>query len=76
MAESLENQVWEALRAVRFPGMSRDVVSFGFVDKVSAEGGVVRVELAIVSHNAEAAQQVRQGPSRPSRACPASAPWR
>jgi ATP-binding protein involved in chromosome partitioning len=60
MSDPLESQVWAVLREVRFPGMSRDVVSFGFVDKVSVEGGVVRVELAIVSHNAEAAQQVRQ----------------
>ena len=60
MPDSLESRVWEVLRAVRFPGMSRDIVSFGFVDKVSAEGGVVRVDLAIVSHNAEAARQVRQ----------------
>ena len=60
MTDPLENRVWDALRTVRFPGMSRDIVSFGFVDKVSAEAGVVRVELAIVSHNAEAAQLVRQ----------------
>ena len=60
MTDPLESQVWEALREVRFPGMSRDIVSFGFVDKVSAERGVVRVDLAIVSHNAEAAQAVRQ----------------
>jgi ATP-binding protein involved in chromosome partitioning len=60
MSDPLESQVWAVLREVRFPGMSRDVVSFGFVDKVSVEGGVVRVELAIVSHNAEAAQQVRR----------------
>jgi ATP-binding protein involved in chromosome partitioning len=60
MTENLEHRVWEALRSVRFPGMSRDIVSFGFVDKVATESGAVRVELAIVTGNAEAARQVRQ----------------
>jgi ATP-binding protein involved in chromosome partitioning len=59
MADNLEHRVWEALRAIRFPGMSRDIVSFGFVDRVAVEGGTVQVLLNIVTHNAEAAQQVR-----------------
>jgi ATP-binding protein involved in chromosome partitioning len=59
MTDNLEHRVWDALRAVRFPGMSRDIVSFGFVDKVVTTGGAVRVELAIVTGNAEAARQVR-----------------
>src|SRR6187397_1068200 len=60
MADALETQVWEALRTVRFPGMSRDIVSFGFVDKVTAREGAVEVVLAIVTGNAEAARQVRE----------------
>jgi len=60
MSGALDNQVWDALRTVRFPGMSRDIVSFGFVDKVSAEGGRVEVVLAIVTQNADAARQVRE----------------
>ena len=31
MTQPLEDAVWQALRTVTFPGMSRDVVSFGFV---------------------------------------------
>src|SRR5690349_6434002 len=59
MADPPDNPVWDALRTVRFPGMSRDIVSFGFVDKVAVENGAVEVLLAIVTQNAEAAQQVR-----------------
>ena len=54
-----ENQVWDALRTVRYPGMSRDIVSFGFVRTVSVEGATVSVELEMSTHNPDAAEQVR-----------------
>jgi ATP-binding protein involved in chromosome partitioning len=60
MANELEARVWDILRGIRFPGMSRDIVSFGFVDKVAADGGRVSVALAIVTGNAEAARLVRE----------------
>jgi ATP-binding protein involved in chromosome partitioning len=60
MAHEIEQQIWDLLRGIRFPGMSRDIVSFGFVDRVAVdEGGEARVDLAIVTQNAEAAQKVR-----------------
>jgi ATP-binding protein involved in chromosome partitioning len=59
MSNDIERAVWEALRGVRFPGMSRDIVSFGFVDRVTVTGDAVAVKLAIASSNPEAAQQVR-----------------
>ncbi len=59
MSESLEKAVWNKLREVRFPGMSRDIVSFGFVDRVAAEeSGQVRIELEIATHRAELAEDV------------------
>src|SRR5947208_1975131 len=60
MAAPIEQQVWDALRTVKFPGMSRDIVSFGFVDKLAVDEGRVDVLLAIVTQNAEAARQVRE----------------
>ena len=57
---NLEQTVWRALQTVTFPGMTRDIVSFGFVDRVSAEGGHVRVDLAIVTQKQEAAEDVRR----------------
>ena len=56
MANDLEAKVWEALKAVRFPGMSRDIVSFGFVHDVKISGGgEVEVSLQMATHNPEAA---------------------
>ena len=39
MNGELEEKVWEALKGVRFPGMSRDIVSFGFVRVDVCRGG-------------------------------------
>lgn len=54
-----EEAIWEALKGVRFPGMSRDIVSFGFVKQVALEGGAARVRLAITTQNRAAAEQVQ-----------------
>jgi ATP-binding protein involved in chromosome partitioning len=60
MADDLETRVWEALKTIQYPGMSRDIVSFGFVKRVSAAGGAVAVELEMSTHNPEAADKVRR----------------
>ncbi|HVS01526.1 MAG TPA: Mrp/NBP35 family ATP-binding protein [Thermoanaerobaculia bacterium] len=70
MPESLESAVWDALRQVRFPGMSRDLVSFGFVDRVAVSGDAVLVELAISTQNAEAARQARDAAEEAVRQVP------
>jgi ATP-binding protein involved in chromosome partitioning len=70
MAHELEQRVWEILRGIRFPGMSRDIVSFGFVDRVAVEGDETVVKLAIVTGNAEAARQVREEVERAVAALP------
>jgi len=58
MAQDIEEQVWDALKTVRYPGMSRDIVSFGFVKQVRIDDGTAVVELAMSTHNPEAADQV------------------
>jgi ATP-binding protein involved in chromosome partitioning len=60
MANDLESRVWDALRGVKFPGMSRDIVSFGFVQRVEVTGSKARVELEMQTHNAQAAGRVRE----------------
>lgn len=52
--------VLRALQAVKYPGMSRDIVSFGFVKDVEVEGRDVRVTLEMSTHNPEAAESVRR----------------
>ncbi len=59
MATELEAQVWDALKTVRYPGMSRDIVSFGFVKSLEVDGATVVVELEMSTHNPDAATQVR-----------------
>ncbi len=56
---SKESEVWELLKRVTFPGMSRDIVSFGFVDRVQASEELIRVELSIATHNRTSADQVK-----------------
>ncbi len=55
----MEDAVWDLLKRVRFPGMSRDIVSFGFVDSVEASEERIQVELAISTHNPSSAEVVR-----------------
>ncbi|MGE5234908.1 MAG: iron-sulfur cluster carrier protein ApbC [Acidobacteriota bacterium] len=55
-----EATVREALKQVKFPGLTRDIVSFGFVKQVAVEGGTVRVEIVLTTANPEAGPQVER----------------
>jgi len=46
-----EEQVRDALRSVRYPGFSRDIVSFGLVKDVQIDGGEVKVQLALATND-------------------------
>ncbi|HEX2225303.1 MAG TPA: Mrp/NBP35 family ATP-binding protein, partial [Thermoanaerobaculia bacterium] len=70
MSEDLEAKVWNALKGVKFPGMSRDIVSFGFVQQVQAGGGSVIVDLQMATHNPAAGEKVRDEVERAVRALP------
>jgi ATP-binding protein involved in chromosome partitioning len=48
-----------ALKAVKYPGYSRDIVSFGLVKEVGETGGVVRVVLQLTSSNLETGRQIK-----------------
>jgi ATP-binding protein involved in chromosome partitioning len=47
------------LRKVKYPGFSRDIVSFGLVKSASFEGGVARVSLAISTSDPKVPKQLR-----------------
>jgi ATP-binding protein involved in chromosome partitioning len=53
-----ENDVLEALGHVRFPGLSRDIVSFGFVRDVRVEGGVVAFTIRVQTENPAVGEQI------------------
>src|ERR1700730_13440319 len=46
-----QDQVREALRAVRYPGFSRDIVSFGLVKDVQIDNGEIKVQLALATND-------------------------
>src|SRR5881628_2197861 len=46
-----EEQVRNALRSVRYPGFSRDIVSFGLVKNVEIDDGEVKVQLALATND-------------------------
>jgi ATP-binding protein involved in chromosome partitioning len=53
-----EEKILEALKSVRYPGLSRDIVSFGFVRDLRIEGSKVRMALRFQSDNAATGQQL------------------
>jgi ATP-binding protein involved in chromosome partitioning len=46
-----EEEVKEALKSVRYPGFSRDIVSFGLVKSVTVDNGEVKVQLALATND-------------------------
>jgi len=54
-----ENSIRDALQAVKFPGFSRDIVSFGIVKQIHIANGAVTVEMTLTTQNPEAAQQIK-----------------
>ena len=56
-----EDDILNALKAVKYPGYSRDIVSFGIVKDVAVANGAVSVAIHLTSANAEAAQQIKSG---------------
>ncbi len=56
-----EETVREALRAVKYPGFSRDIVSFGLVEAAEVRGDEVFVKLSLAVEDPKIAQQIHRG---------------
>jgi ATP-binding protein involved in chromosome partitioning len=54
-----ENSLREALQRVKYPGFSRDIVSFGLVKEVAVDGGNVRVQMTLTTSEPKVAQQIK-----------------
>ncbi len=52
-------EIQNALKSIKYPGYSRDIVSFGLVKEVSAANGAVSVMMQLTSPNPEAASQIK-----------------
>jgi len=54
-----EEEIKQALQTVKYPGYSRDVVSFGLVKQISTNNGAVSVTLQLTSGSPEIAKQLK-----------------
>src|SRR6478609_1716412 len=59
MSSLSQETVLNALKAVKYPGYSRDVVSFGLVKSIATNADAVAVTLQLTSANLEAAKQIK-----------------
>jgi ATP-binding protein involved in chromosome partitioning len=69
-AQTGEAQVLEVLKTVSFPGLKRDIVSFGFVKDVSVAGGNVSLRLEIVTGSPKAAEEIKRDCEEKLRSLP------
>jgi ATP-binding protein involved in chromosome partitioning len=65
-----EDQVRDALKSVKYPGYSRDIVSFGLVKEVAASNGAVSVTLQLSGAAPEVVQQLKSDAERSIRGLP------
>src|SRR5258708_21654806 len=65
-----EETVTNALKAVKYPGYSRDIVSFGLVKSVAAKQGAVSVMLQLTSGNSQIAEQLKADCERTLKSLP------
>ncbi len=64
------DDIRHALKAVKYPGYSRDIVSFGLVKDVAANNGAVSVALRLTSPNDQIAQKIKSESERVLKALP------
>ena len=65
-----EETVKSALQGVKYPGYSRDIVSFGLVKQISAANGAVSVRIELTSGTPAVAQQLKVECERVLQALP------
>jgi len=53
-----ENEIKELLKGVKYPGFTRDIVSFGLVKSIAVEPERVEVRLSILSDNQDVVRQI------------------
>ncbi|NDE98319.1 MAG: DUF59 domain-containing protein, partial [Verrucomicrobia bacterium] len=54
-----QEAILDALKAVKYPGYSRDIISFGLVKHVAVNNGAVNVRLELTSPNPDAAKIIK-----------------
>jgi len=65
-----EDQIREALKTVKYPGFSRDIVSFGLVKGIEARNGNVVVQLALATNDPAVPQTIKNDAEKVLRGLP------
>ena len=65
-----EDLVKDALRGVKYPGFTRDIISFGLVKQIAVNEGAVNVRLEVTSAKPEVVQQIKGDCERVLRSLP------
>jgi ATP-binding protein involved in chromosome partitioning len=59
MATFQESQVLEKLKEVKYPGFSRDIISFGLVKNIRIEEGSLSVQMSLTTADLKVPQQIK-----------------
>ena len=70
MSAITQDDIKSALKTVKYPGYSRDIVSFGLVKQIATDNGAVSVTMELTSANQEAAQQIKEQSEQALKAMP------
>ncbi|HEV2995476.1 MAG TPA: iron-sulfur cluster assembly protein, partial [Chthoniobacterales bacterium] len=62
-----EEHIREALKSVRYPGFSRDIVSFGLVKSINIDNGNVKVQLALAANDPNVPATIKNDAERALR---------
>src|SRR5215813_6322049 len=65
-----QDDVKEALKAVKYPGYNRDIVSFGLVKDIAASDRAVTVAIELTTGNPEVGKQIKAESEQVLRAIP------
>src|SRR5438477_525674 len=65
-----EDDIRTALKAVKYPGYSRDIISFGLVKQIATQNGTVSIALELTAAAPEIAQQIKTESERALKALP------
>jgi len=65
-----DEQIKEALKAVKYPGFSRDIVSFGIVKEIRQTDGEVIVQLALTANDPAIPQAIKNDAEKVLRELP------
>src|SRR5690348_11858868 len=65
-----EQEISDALKTVKYPGYSRDIISFGLVKEISVNQGAASVTIQLTGGTPEVATQLKADCERTLRSIP------